>query len=282
MKLKVAKSAGFCFGVQRAVDSVYKEIEKNNGPIYTFGPIIHNEQVVEDLESKGVSVIETEADLDTIEEGTVIIRSHGVSRAVYERIESRKVKIIDATCPFVKKIHQIVDEESQNGKKIIIIGNDNHPEVEGIRGWVHGESFVVNDEKQITNSIFEEGKKYCIVSQTTFNHNKFKYLVEIMRKKGYDINVVNTICNATNVRQVEAKEIAATVDAMIVIGGKNSSNTQKLVDICEKECENTFYVQTAEDLKAYDLRAFQSIGITAGASTPKNIIEEVHTECQKK
>jgi 4-hydroxy-3-methylbut-2-enyl diphosphate reductase len=282
MEVKVAKSAGFCFGVQRAVDSVYHELEINSGKIYTFGPIIHNEQVVGDLQSKGVDVIETEEALEQISEGTVIIRSHGVSRAVYEKIKKRGVKIVDATCPFVKKIHKIVDEESGNGSVVIIIGNDNHPEVEGIRGWVNGTGFVINDEKQITENLFAKENKYSIVSQTTFNHNKFKYLVEIMRKKGYDINVVNTICNATNVRQVEAKEIASDVDAMIVIGGKNSSNTQKLVEICSEQCVNTFFVQTAADLNAYDLKAFQSIGITAGASTPKNIIEEVHTECQKK
>ncbi len=282
MEVRVAKSAGFCFGVQRAVDSVYHEIEVNDGKIYTFGPIIHNEQVVNDLQSKGVRVIESEEELERITEGTVIIRSHGVSRAVYEKIQGRGVKIVDATCPFVKKIHNIVDEESLKGREIIIIGNDKHPEVEGIRGWVNGTSFVINDDKQIEEGSFPKDNKYSLVSQTTFNHNKFKYLVEIMRKKGYDINVVNTICNATNVRQVEAKEIASDVDAMIVIGGKNSSNTQKLVEICSEQCENTFFVQTAADLNAYDLKAFQSIGITAGASTPKNIIEEVHTECQKK
>lgn len=281
MEVRVAKSAGFCFGVQRAVDSVYHEIEVNDGKIYTFGPIIHNEQVVNDLQSKGVQVIESEEELEQITDGTVIIRSHGVSRAVYEKIQSRGVKIVDATCPFVKKIHNIVDEESLKDREIIIIGNDKHPEVEGIRGWVNGTSFVINDEKQIDEKCIPKENKYSLVSQTTFNHNKFKYLVEIMRKKGYDINVVNTICNATNVRQVEAKEIASDVDAMIVIGGKNSSNTQKLVEICSEQCENTFFVQTAADLNAYDLKAFQSIGITAGASTPKNIIEEVHTKCQR-
>lgn len=281
MEITVAKSAGFCFGVQRAVDSVYKELEENSGKIYTFGPIIHNEQVVEDLNKKGIEVIDTVEQLKKIKEGTVVIRSHGVAKEIYDILEQQKLKMVDATCPFVKKIHNIVLDESNNGKTIIIIGNDNHPEVEGIKGWVNGEVIVINKEEQIEKLSLPEQTKACIVSQTTFNHNKFKYLVEIIRKKGYDITVVNTICNATHVRQVEARKISSKVDGMIVIGGKNSSNTQKLYDICRNECENTFYVQTVKDLNLHELKSLKSIGITAGASTPKNIIEEVRTECQK-
>lgn len=281
MEITVAKSAGFCFGVQRAVDSVYKELEENSGKIYTFGPIIHNEQVVEDVNKKGIEVIDTVEQLKEIKEGTVVIRSHGVAKEIYDILEQQKLKIVDATCPFVKKIHNIVLDESNNGKTIIIIGNDNHPEVEGIKGWVNGEVIVINKEEQIEKLSLPEQTKACIVSQTTFNHNKFKYLVEIIRKKGYDITVVNTICNATHVRQVEAQKISSKVDGMIVVGGKNSSNTQKLYDICRNECENTFYVQTVKDLNLHELKSLKSIGITAGASTPKNIIEEVRTECQK-
>lgn len=281
MEITVAKSAGFCFGVQRAVDSVYKELEENSGKIYTFGPIIHNEQVVEDLNKKGIEVIDTVEQLKEIKEGTVVIRSHGVAKEIYDILEQQKLKIVDATCPFVKKIHNIVLDESNNGKTIIIIGNDNHPEVEGIKGWVNGEVIVINKEEQIEKLSLPEQTKACIVSQTTFNHNKFKYLVEIIRKKGYDITVVNTICNATHVRQVEGQKISSKVDGMIVVGGKNSSNTQKLYDICRNECENTFYVQTVKDLNLHELKSLKSIGITAGASTPKNIIEEVRTECQK-
>lgn len=281
MEITVAKSAGFCFGVQRAVDSVYKELEENSGKIYTFGPIIHNEQVVEDLNKKGIEVIDTVEQLKEIKEGTVVVRSHGVAKEIYDILEQQKLKMVDATCPFVKKIHNIVLDESNNGKTIIIIGNDNHPEVEGIKGWVNGEVIVINKEEQIEKLSLPEQTKACIVSQTTFNHNKFKYLVEIIRKKGYDITVVNTICNATHVRQVEAQKISSKVDGMIVIGGKNSSNTQKLYDICRNECENTFYVQTVKDLNLHELKSLKSIGITAGASTPKNIIEEVRTECQK-
>ena len=282
MEITVAKSAGFCFGVQRAVDSVYKELEENSGEIYTFGPIIHNEQVVEDLNKRGIEVIDTVEQLKEIKEGTVVIRSHGVAKEIYDILEQQKLKMVDATCPFVKKIHNIVLDESNNGKTIIIIGNDNHPEVEGIKGWVNGEVIVINKEEQIEKLSLPEQTKACIVSQTTFNHNKFKYLVEIIRKKGYDITVVNTICNATHVRQVEAQKISSKVDGMIVIGGKNSSNTQKLYDICRNECENTFYVQTVKDLNLHELKSLKSIGITAGASTPKKIIEEVQEHVRVK
>ena len=259
MEITVAKSAGFCFGVQRAVDSVYKELEENSGKIYTFGPIIHNEQVVEDLNKRGIEVIDTVEQLKEIKEGTVVIRSHGVAKEIYDILEQQKLKMVDATCPFVKKIHNIVLDESNNGKTIIIIGNDNHPEVEGIKGWVNGEVIVINKEEQIEKLSLPEQTKACIVSQTTFNHNKFKYLVEIIRKKGYDITVVNTICNATHVRQVEAQKISSKVDGMIVIGGKNSSNTQKLYDICRNECENTFYVQTVKDLNLHELKELEAI-----------------------
>lgn len=285
MDIILAKSAGFCFGVQRAVDSVYSEIGKQHDRIYTLGPIIHNEQVVSDFASKGVKVVEDIEQLKRQNNETVIIRSHGVEKKVYDTLENENINIVDATCPFVKKIHKIVLEESSQGKQIIIIGNDKHPEVEGIKGWVDGTAIVINEPEDIEKIDFNKDSKVCVVSQTTFNHNKFKYLVEIIQKKGYDINVVNTICNATHERQAEAKDISSKVDAMIVIGGRHSSNTQKLYDICKKECKNTFYIQTAEDLKegsefdtyikSCDDNSLKSIGITAGASTPKNIIEEV-------
>ena len=281
MKVVVAKSAGFCFGVKRAVQTVYDEAEKANGKIYTYGPIIHNEQVVEDLAKRGVEIIGGIDELDSIREGTVIIRSHGVSRDIQNLLMKNNINLIDATCPFVKKIHNIVKEKSSEGYNIIIIGNENHPEVEGIMGWAAPSGkvriTVIDTEEKAENYVFSKGDKTCIVSQTTFNYNKFKELVEIFQKRGYNVNVVNTICNATEVRQTEAAEIAAKVDAMIVIGGRNSSNTQKLYDICKDECKNTYYIQTPVDLDLRKLQACNYVGITAGASTPNNIIEEVQT-----
>ena len=282
MDVILAKKAGFCFGVQKAIDMVYDEAKESDKTIYTYGPIIHNEEVVADLESKGVKAIDfDEEQLNELSDCTVVIRSHGVGKNIYDSLEERNVNIVDATCPFVKKIHEIVWEESEKGKAIIIVGSEYHPEVEGIKGWVKGDAYIVDDETDVEALNISKETPVCIVSQTTYNAEKFAKLVEIIGQKGYDSNVVNTICNATHERQSEAKEIAKNVDAMIVIGGKNSSNTQKLYDICKGECENTFYIQTAKDLDFEQIKNYEKVGITAGASTPKNIIEEVHTECQR-
>jgi len=278
----VAKTAGFCFGVERAVSQVYEQIDHGVKPIYTYGPIIHNEEVVKDLEEKGVQVIETEEELKTLKEGTVIIRSHGVGKKIYDLLESQGIHIVDATCPFVKKIHGIVKEQNQKGRRVIIIGDEAHPEVEGIKGWGDERTLVVKTEQQMENLPDFQNETLCIVSQTTFNYNKFKELVEKFSKKGYDILVLNTICNATQERQVEAERIASQVDAMIVIGGKNSSNTRKLYEICQKECRDTYYIQTLDDLNPESVDSVRSVGITAGASTPKKIIEEVHTNVRIK
>ena len=277
MKVELAKTAGFCFGVKRAVDTVYEQVSLHpEEQIYTYGPIIHNAEVVRDLEQKGVKVISREEELDQLEKGIVIIRSHGVSREVYDRLEKRGLTCVDATCPFVKKIHRIAEEESGKGAVIVIIGNEEHPEVQGIRGWAGRDAVVVQTAQDAEAfSLEDENRRICIVSQTTFNYNKFKDLVEIIRKKEYDIIVLNTICNATKERQEEAARIAERVEAMIVIGDKRSSNTQKLFEICRNACENTYYIQTLDDLDMNQLRSVETVGITAGASTPNKIIEEV-------
>ena len=282
MEVIVAKTAGFCFGVERAVNQVYDQIKHGSGPIYTLGPIIHNEEVVRDLEEKGVKVLNSENEILTLTEGTVIIRSHGVGKHIYDMLKAQGVQIVDATCPFVKKIHRIVQEQNLQGRRVIIIGDETHPEVEGIKGWGDARTMVVKNEEQMEKLPSFTGEKLCIVSQTTFNYNKFKDLVEKFEKKGYDILVLNTICNATQERQVEAKRIASQVDAMIVIGGKNSSNTRKLYEICQKECKDTYYIQTLDDLNPESVNSVRSVGITAGASTPKKIIEEVHTNVRIK
>ncbi|WP_033154161.1 4-hydroxy-3-methylbut-2-enyl diphosphate reductase [Pseudobutyrivibrio ruminis] len=281
MEVILAKSAGFCFGVQRAVDVVNKQIEEGVSPLYTYGPIIHNEEVVKDFESHGVQVMEEDSNED-YEPGTVIIRSHGVTKAVEEDLKAAGHNVIDATCPFVKKIHRAVDEHSKNGEYIVIIGNPDHPEVRGIVGWINGDKYtVISGEQSAKDFSVNSHDTICIVSQTTFNHNKFQELVEIIKQKGYHIIVLNTICDATNKRQVEAFDIASQVDAMLVIGSKNSSNTQKLYEICKTRCNNTYYIQTADDFQPSDLSSIESVGITAGASTPNNIIEEVQKKCQK-
>ena len=280
MKVKTAKTAGFCFGVKRAVDKVYELIENGVSPIYTLGPIIHNEEVVSDFEKKGVTVI-SEEDIPKLREGTVVIRSHGVGRRIYDMLKTAGISFVDVTCPFVLKIHRIVERESRAGKQIIIFGDPSHPEVKGICGWCEGSCTVLRNREDAENFVPDPGRIPCIVSQTTFNYNKFKELVEILCKKRYDnnvlniLNILNTICNATEERQREAKNIAGEVDTMLVIGGRHSSNTQKLFEICKEECENTYYIQTPVDLDSEMFHHSSYVGITAGASTPKKIIEEV-------
>lgn len=275
MEVLLAKTAGFCFGVKRAIDMVYDQVEKGN--VYTYGPIIHNEEVIKDLESKGVRIIHSIDDFDQIQgDGIVVIRSHGVEKSIYDKVKEKNMELVDATCPFVKKIHNIVNQDSKDGRKIIIIGDITHPEVQGIMGWCNGEPVVVDSVESAEKLSFGDDESISVVSQTTFNHKKFNSIVEIFEKKGYNTIVYNTICNATEERQKEAAFIAKQVDAMIVIGGKNSSNTQKLYEISKKECANTYYIQTLVDL---DLATFESVGrvgITAGASTPNHIIKEVH------
>ena len=271
----LAKSAGFCFGVERAVNKVYEEAAAG-GEIYTYGPIIHNKEVVADLEARGVHVAESADELKALRGGTVIIRSHGVSRDTDRLIRESAHKCIDATCPFVKRIHRTVEAESAAGKKIVIVGNPVHPEVIGIMGWSSTPVTVIQTAEEARNFSVSDEKEVCVVAQTTFNANKFQDIVAILKEKSYNVICVNTICNATHERQSEAKAIAARADIMIVIGDRSSSNSAKLYEICRKECPDTHFIQTWNDLHLTLTGAEKVIGITAGASTPKNIIEEVY------
>ena len=276
-ELTIAKSAGFCFGVTRAVNMVYEAIEKENVPIYTYGPIIHNDEVVKDMEKNGVTVINDLDELSSHEKGVMIIRSHGISKAEYDKIKDCGFEVLNATCPFVSKIHRYVEDYSSKGYDIIIVGSPKHPEVCGIKGWADEKCHVtiINSPEDAEKYTKNSTKKLCIVSQTTFNYNKFQDIVEIIAKKGYDITVLNTICNATEVRQTEARKVAQCSDVMIVIGDRHSSNTQKLLEICKNECKNTYYIQTSDEMDYTQIRSNNNVGITAGASTPNNIIEEV-------
>lgn len=278
MEVILAKTAGFCFGVKRAVDTVYKEAGKKN--VYTYGPIIHNSEVVNDLKKKGVEVINSREELEALEEGTVIIRSHGVAREIYDLIYKKGLELVDATCPFVRKIHKIVEKAGNDGNQVIIVGSEQHPEVQGIKGWCTGEVHIISEASQLDG--IDLNKPTTLVSQTTFNYKKFQDLVEIIKKKEYNICISNTICNATEERQNEARRIARRADAMIVIGDSSSSNTRKLYEICKTECQETFYIQTLSGLELDKLKSSDCIGITAGASTPNNIIEEVYTNVRRK
>ena len=277
MKIKVAKNAGFCFGVKRAVELVNK-LSSEGKPVYTYGEIIHNENVVKELESKGVQVVNDLDELRNLEKGTLVIRSHGIPKADYDKLSKLGVEYEDATCPFVTKIHKLARQYSEDSNnKIVIIGSKHHPEVIGIRGWCLTEPVIFENIDEVESYSENSDKKHIILAQTTFNLNKFQDIVEIFKKKRYYSIVLNTICNATSTRQTETEQLAKEADAMIVVGGKHSSNTQKLYNICIKNCVDTYYIQTPDDLDIGKLRLFRCVGITAGASTPNNIIEEVRT-----
>lgn len=270
MDITLAKSAGFCFGVNRAIEAAYNEI--GNGKVYTYGPLIHNKGVEADLREKGVLAIES---LEGIDDATIIIRSHGVGRFLYKELEEKGLKYIDGTCPFVKKIHKIVNDNFKEGKSIIIIGNSTHPEVVGINGWCENNALVIENIDEIENIKFDSNKKYVTVVQTTFRYTKFQEIINCINSKILGLEIYNTICSATSKRQDEAIELSKKVDKMIVIGDKNSSNTQKLYEICKKNCNKAYYIESIADLVLNIFRTNDKIGVTAGASTPPAIIKEV-------
>ena len=284
MEVILAEKAGFCFGVKRAVDTAFEQADKASNAVFTFGPIIHNEDVTEKLALKGVNVINSIEELDNLpENSSIIIRSHGVGEDIFESIKSRGFSIVDATCPFVNNIHKIVRERSEAGDEILIIGNPGHAEVEGTIGWSRRKPYVINsveDIEALPDSL--KNASITVVAQTTYSLKKFQELVAELQDRYYNVNVCKTICNATEERQKEAQRLASSVDSMIVIGGKNSSNTQKLYEISKQQCNNTYYIQTLVDL---DLTVFESasrVGITAGASTPNYIIKEVQDSMSEK
>ena len=275
MKIIVAKNAGFCFGVRRAVEAVYDHLDKAE-KLYTYGPIIHNPEVVEELKDKGVIV---EDNIDNIDSGTVIIRSHGVPEQVYKHMTSKGLNIVDATCPYVKRVHNLVKEYHSQGYAVIIVGEKEHPEVIGINGWCNNEAFIVNDEAEAQK--LPSLHKACIVAQTTMIQKKWDAILKIIHEKVEQPEVFNTICGTTSIRQMEAESIAKMADVMIVIGGKNSSNTKKLYSICKTHCDKTFAVETAKDIDISLFDPGDVVGITAGASTPDWIIKEVIEKMNK-
>ncbi len=269
--IRVAESAGFCFGVKRAIEMAYEAIGVEP-KLYSYGQLIHNKTVTDDLASKGLEIVES---LDGLTEGTLLVRSHGVGKALYDEAEAKGLKILDGTCPFVKKIHNIVHDKLAEGLGIIIVGDGTHPEVIGINGWCENAAVILEDEEAAKTKEIPEKEKYAVVVQTTFRQAKFDKILEILQDRDVNMEVHNTICSATEKRQTEAEELSKTVDKMIVIGGKNSSNTQKLVEICAKNCGNTVHIETICDLVLNNFGKDDKIGITAGASTPPAIIKEV-------
>lgn len=272
MKIKIASNAGFCFGVKRAMTMAWNELEKNEDTIYSLGPLIHNNQAVQKYEEKGLKTINSLGEVQN--NSNIIIRSHGVSEEIYKEAKKNNINIMDATCPFVKKIQDIGNRYYKDGYKIIIIGDANHPEVIGINGWCNNEAIIIKTMEDLMSSTLDKNEKYCVVAQTTINVDLYNKIVGEISKKLKNVVFHNTICSATKVRQEAAKDLSKEVEAMIVIGGKHSSNTQKLVQICE-EYVPTFAVETKNDIDINELKKHDYIGITAGASTPNWIIEDV-------
>ncbi|NJD03058.1 MAG: bifunctional 4-hydroxy-3-methylbut-2-enyl diphosphate reductase/30S ribosomal protein S1 [Ruminiclostridium sp.] len=272
MKIIVAKSAGFCFGVDKAVNNVYDLLDKNEENICTLGPIIHNDQVVNDLKARGVNVITDIS--EALPEGKVVIRTHGVTPDIYEKLAEHNLEAIDATCPYVKKIHNLVKKKYDEGYKIIIAGDADHPEVKGINGWCNNSAYIADSPEDV-DKIPVIGAECCIVAQTTITKEKWDSINIRLQNKCKNLIKFDTICNATSSRQSEAEKIAKAADVMIVVGSKSSSNTQKLYEISKIHCPRTYNIETFGDLPPIDITDIEILGITAGASTPDVIIKEV-------
>ncbi len=269
MKIEVASHAGFCYGVERAM-KITEEASATCGSLYTFGPLIHNEQVVNRLESRGIHAVDVPSDA---KDGTLVIRSHGAPESSFKEAEALGIDVIDATCPYVRKIQEKVKKFASEGYAIIIVGDAKHPEIVGINGWCDNKATIIARPEE-AKTIKDNGPT-CMVVQTTFRFEIYKQILEIAEGQVKDLVAFNTICSATSKRQDAALDLAGRVDAMIVIGGKHSSNTVKLAQICSNVCKKTYHIQTYLDLRVTDLKNCDNIGITAGASTPNWIIDEI-------
>ncbi len=272
MNITLAENAGFCFGVNKAVETINGLVEKTDRKIYTLGPVIHNKQQNDELRKKGVEIINNLE--QATQPGFIVIRAHGVTPEQYDLIKGKGLELVDLTCPYVRKVQMLVRDMQRDGYNIIIVGDKNHPEVIGIKGWSNNTAYVVN-EKSDVDEIPDKDSKVCVVAQTTITFDKWLEIIEYIDKLFKKALKFDTICNATSKRQKEGFEIAANVDMMLVIGSQDSSNTQKLYEMCKSSCANTYKVETVKDLPFIDTSKIKNIGITAGASTPSWVIKEV-------
>lgn len=272
MNIKISKNAGFCFGVKRAMKMAWNEVVSGEDDIYALGPLIHNKQAVAKYEEKGLKTVAEVSDVPYNK--NMIIRSHGVAEKVYKDSLKKDINIIDTTCPFVKKIHDIANEYYINGYKIIVIGDAKHPEVIGINGWCNDSAIVINNMEEFNNIKLDNSLRYCVVAQTTINSVLYNEIKDALKANLNDVVFNDTICSATKTRQQAARDLSKEVECMIVIGGKHSSNTQKLVKVCE-EYVPTFAIETKDEIDKDEILKYSEVGITAGASTPDWIIEDV-------
>jgi len=269
MKVILAKRAGFCFGVKRATHMAFEAAGKGS-KTYTLGPIIHSPQVVQKLEEMGVKVVK---DLDNTDSGTIIIRSHGVLASEMDEAVQKQLEIVDATCPFVKKAQEHVKRLSETGYGVVVVGDADHPEVQGIVSYGGDKVFVVGSGEEVKK--LPKMNKIGVVAQTTQSFENLKNVVSECLLRGGEIRVFNTICDATAVRQEEAKELACQVDCMLVVGGFNSANTRRLSEVCAELQPRTHHIETAAEINPAWFEGVERVGVTAGASTPKWIIDEV-------
>lgn len=275
MDLTIGKHAGFCFGVRRAVKTAFDAAQEKIDCV-TLGPLIHNPQEVERLERAGIRSV---ASLDEVAPGqTVIIRSHGVTPEVYAQCDARGLRYIDATCPHVAHIHQLVRDYSADGDTVIIVGEAEHPEVVGIAGWARGPVIILNDAQAAREVYLPQ--RAMVVAQTTIRRDRFEEVLAVIRARVHELTVRMTICAATSQRQSEAGELSRQADVMVVVGGNNSSNTQKLFETCRLRCPRSILVETPEDVPAGVIRKTDRVAITAGASTPQWLLEEVRARIE--
>ena len=266
--IEVARYAGVCYGVERALGMAEKAGDEARKPVNTLGPLIHNPLVVNDLESIGVS---TASSVSEVEEGTLIIRAHGVVPSVVEDARTRGLDVLDATCPYVKKVHNAAERLVREGYQLIVVGESGHPEVEGIMGHAGDDAHVVSVPGDL--DAIDLSRKVGVVVQTTQTPGALADVVAELSKRTMDLRVINTICSATQERQDSAAELARRVDAMIVVGGKNSGNTRRLAEICTAACPKTHHIEDASEIEAAWFDGVSHIGVTAGASTPASHIE---------
>lgn len=274
MEIIRAPYSGFCFGVKQAIETAEKEADKSNEKIYSFGPLIHNKGVTDELEEKGVFIIDTLENLP--ERSKVIVRSHGIGKWFYDEAASRNIEVIDATCPYVKRIHQLAHNAYEEGKQVVIVGDANHPEVQGINGWCENTAIILNEPTEIIKD------NLFVVAQTTIRKDLFDSVIDLLKKINKAVEVNNTICSATSKRQEGCKETALKVDAMLVVGDKKSSNTKKLYEIAKKYCKNAYFIDDIKNLPLKEVEKYNKIGLAAGASTPENAIKEVTANMSEK
>ncbi len=270
MEVIVAKKAGFCFGVRRAIEMAFKALADGRRPIFSLGPIIHNPQVIQKMQEQGLKVVSS---IHEIPEGTVIFRSHGVNAQEREEAVRRNLTVVDATCPFVEKAHEYVKRLAENAYQIVVVGDTNHPEVSSILSYTNGKGTAISSLEEL--KAIELSPRVGVVSQTTQSFETFQSIAAEIIRKTREALIFNTICDATKVRQEESIRLASKSEAMIVIGGHNSANTRRLKELCAKVQPFTFHIETAEELKKISLGPVHRVGVTAGASTPEWLIEPV-------